>query len=66
MAANSVVGDQVWLKIKLILAFIVVLVIGKYEEDPFKNEGARMVTTYLTLLVYADFSRLSMAINSRV
>ena len=24
-------------------------------EDPFKNEGARVVTTDLPLLVYADF-----------
>ena len=25
------------------------------EEDPFKNEGARVVTTDLPLQVYADF-----------
>ena len=25
------------------------------EEDPFKNEGARVVTTDLPLYVYADF-----------
>ena len=28
---------------------------SKIEEDPFKNEGAREVTTDLPLLVYADF-----------
>ena len=30
-----------------------VLVTCKNEEDPFKNEGARMVTTDLPLLVYS-------------
>ena len=39
MAANSVVGDQAWLKIKLILAFIVVLVNCKNKEDPFKMKA---------------------------
>ena len=32
-----------------------VLVTCKNEEDPFKNEGARVVTTDLPLQVYADF-----------
>ena len=27
----------------------------KNEEDPFKNEGARVVTTDLQLYVYVDF-----------
>ena len=27
----------------------------KTEEDPFKNEGARVVTKDLPLLVHADF-----------
>ena len=31
------------------------LVTCKNDEDPFKNEGARVVTTDLPLLVYADF-----------
>ena len=39
-----------WLKIKLIQAFMVVLVSCKNEEDPFKNEGARAVTTDLSFL----------------
>ena len=47
--ANSVVGGQVWPKSKLIQAFMVVLVTCKNEEDPFKNEGARVVTTDLPL-----------------
>ena len=32
-------------KIKLIQSFMAVLVSYKNEEDPFKNEGARVVTT---------------------
>ena len=32
-----------------------VLVAYKNEEDPFKNEGDRVVTTDLQLKVYADF-----------
>ena len=48
-AANSVAGGWVWLKIKLIQTFMVVLVTCKNEEDPFKNEGARVVTTDLPL-----------------
>ena len=32
-----------------------VLITCKNEEDPFKNEAARVVTTDLPLKVYADF-----------
>ena len=42
-------------KIKLIQTFMGFLVTCKNEEDPFKNEGARVVTTDLQLLVYAIF-----------
>ena len=39
-AANSlVVGRRVWLKIKLIQAFMVVLVTCKNEEDPLKMKA---------------------------
>ena len=55
MAANSVAGGWVWRKIKLIQTFMKALVTCKNEEDPFKNEGASVVTTDLSLLVYADF-----------
>ena len=34
-AANSVVGDGIWQKFKLIQAFIVVLVTCKNDVDPF-------------------------------
>ena len=42
-------------KIKLIQTFMGVLVTCKNEEDPFKNEGANVVTRDIRLLVYADF-----------
>ena len=32
-----------------------VIVTCKTDEDPLKNEGARVVTKDLTLLVHADF-----------
>ena len=44
-----------WPKIKLIQTLIGVLVTCKNEEDPIKNEGARVVTTDLPLYVYAEF-----------
>ena len=48
-AANSAAGGWVWRKIKLIQTFMEVLVTCKNEEDPFINEGARVVTTDLPL-----------------
>ena len=39
-------------------------VAGKNEEDPIKSEGTGVVTTFLTLKVYGDFSRCSRASNS--
>ena len=46
MAANSIICDGICLNFKLIQAFIVVLVTCKNEEDPSKNEGPRVVTTF--------------------
>ena len=40
------------------------LVICKDEEDPSKNEGTRVVTTFVPLEDYGDFSRPSRAANS--
>ena len=50
-AANSIIGEGIWLKLKLIQAFIVVLITCKNEEDPIKNKGTRVVTRLFT-----DFS----------
>ena len=48
-AAYSAVLGQIWLKFELILDIIVVLVTCKYEEDPIKNEGARVLTRIFPL-----------------
>ena len=40
---------------KLIQSFMEVIFTCKNEEDQFKNEGTRVVTTDLPLSVYTDF-----------
>ena len=49
MAANSAVLGLIWLNFKLIRDVIDVLVTYKYEEDPIKNEGVRVLTTFSPL-----------------
>ena len=51
MAANSTVQGLIWSNIEPIRDFMVVFVTCKNEEDPIKNEGARVVTT-----LFIDFS----------
>ena len=46
------------MKFKLIQALIVVLIVCKNEEDPFKIESTRMVVTFLPLEVYRDFFKM--------
>ena len=46
-AANSEVSSGILPKFEVIQAFIVVLVTCKNEEDPIKNEGARVLTSLL-------------------
>ena len=53
--ANSIVGDGILTKFKLIQALIVVLLVCKNKEDPFKIESTRVVTTFLPLSAYKDF-----------
>ena len=48
-AANSLIGDRILTKFKLIRAFIVVLLICKNEYDLFKIESTNVVTTFLPL-----------------
>ena len=57
MGANSIIGDGIVTKFKLTQAYIanVVLLACKNEEDPFKIESTRKVTTFLPLSVYDDF-----------
>ena len=60
-AANSAVLSQIWLKFELVRDIIDDLVTCKYEEDPIKNEGARVLTR-----LYDVFFRRSRAANSKV
>ena len=43
-AANSANLNRIWLKFELVRDIINVLVTCEYEEDPIKNEGARVLT----------------------
>ena len=45
---------------------MVVFITCKNAEVPFKNEGARVVTTFLPLYEYGHFSRRSRAAYSAV
>ena len=51
MAANSAVLGPIWPNFELVRDVIDDLVTCKYEEDPIKNEGARVFTT-----LYSNFS----------
>ena len=46
---DSLIGDEILVKFKLIQAFIVVLLICNNEEDPFKIESTREITTFFPL-----------------
>ena len=48
-AANSAVLGQIWPKFELVRDIMVVLVTCKYEEDPIKNEGAKVLTRFSPL-----------------
>ena len=50
-AANSAALSLIWPNFKLLRDFMVVLVTCKNEEDPIKNESARVFTT-----LYINFS----------
>ena len=43
-AANSIVSGGIWPKIKLIQAFMHVLITCKYEKDPIKNSQENVMT----------------------
>ena len=51
-AAKSAVLGRILLKFELVRDIIDVLVTSKYEEDPIKNEGARVLTRLYD--VYSD------------
>ena len=48
-AANSAVLGPIWPNFELVRDVMNVLVTCKYEEDPIKNEGARVLTTFSPL-----------------
>ena len=48
-AANSAVLGLIWPNFELVRDVMEVLVTCKYEEDPIKNEGARVLTTFSPL-----------------
>ena len=48
-SANSAVLSLIWPNFELVRDVIDVLVTCKYEEDPIKNEGARVDTTFSPL-----------------
>ena len=50
-AGNSAIRDRILPYFKLIRDFMVVLITYKNEEDPIKNDGARVATR-----LYVDFS----------
>ena len=48
-AANSAVLGPIWPNFELVRDVMYVLVTCKYEEDPIKNEGTRVFTTFSPL-----------------
>ena len=50
-AANSAVSGGIPQEFKHIQAFMAVLVTCKNEEDPTKNEGARMLKDYMSVFL---------------
>ena len=65
-AANSAVLGRILLKFELVRDIIDILVTCKYEEDPIKNEGVRVLTRFSPLKVYGNFFKRSRAANSAV
>ena len=57
-AVNSALLGPIWPNFELGQDVMNVLVTCKYEEDPIKNEGAEMFTTFAPLYPYGSY-RLS-------
>ena len=60
-AANAAVLGPIWPNFELVRDVMDVLVTCKYEEDPIKNRGARVFTTFIR-----QFFRCARADNSGV
>ena len=63
MAANSAVLGPIWPKFELVRDIMVVLVTCKYEEDPIKNEDARVLTRFSSIITLWE---LSVSMETRV
>ena len=48
-AAYSEIHGRIWPNLELILTLMVVLITYKNEEDPIRNEGDRVLTTFSPL-----------------
>ena len=48
-AADSVVRGRMWPNFKLIQALIYVIITGKYEKDPIKNNREKVATLFFKL-----------------
>ena len=54
-AANSAVLGPIWPNFEFVRDVMDVLVTCKYEEDPIKNEGVRVFTTFSPLYSYGSY-----------
>ena len=52
--ANSAVLGRIWLKFKLLPDIMIVLVTCKFEEDPIRNEGLSVFTTFSPFYPYGS------------
>ena len=52
--ANSAVLGRIWLKFKLLPDIMIVLVTCKFEEDPIKNGGLSVFTTFSPFYPYGS------------
>ena len=53
-ATNSSVLSHIWLKFELVRDIIDDLVTCRFEEDPIKNEGARVLTRLYDVFFFPD------------
>ena len=54
-AANSAVLNPIWPNFELVRDVIDVFITCKYEDDPIKNGGARVFTTFSPLYSYGSY-----------
>ena len=54
-AANSAVLSLIWPNFELVQDVLDIFVTCKNEEDPFKNEGTRVVTRFSPLHTYGGY-----------